>query len=299
MSYGIQVSPQIWNWYVGFFVSMGMVIAIAIAFTFAVLTIHWLYLCAQKIESKPTPSSLNLVFFQLSVFQAIVIGAVLVPVGITAIYYLFFLLIWKLAPNPVDAAPLDFGSMPDDVWFSSMSSLLIYLIALTVIIAGIIFILLRRYANRINPGGFSIGFAQRFFRRYFHESLFVGFLLVLIACPVITYFLYNIAWLVIIIVPSSSHELPRIAFPNAQSLYLRGLEFVGYWLIVVLFIPAVGLLLRGILLRWRYTIENPALKLIFIRSVKFSIIGFLGWLGCVCMYCLAYAFLEIILKVTY
>lgn len=299
MSSGIDISPQIWNWYVAFFVSMGMVIAMAIAFIFAILTIHQLYLCARNLTAKPTPSSLNKVFFQLSVFQAIVMGAVLVPVGSIVIYYLLFLLIWKLAPGSVDAAPLDFNSMPDDVWFSSISSLFIYLIALTIIIAGIIFTLLRCYANRINPDESSIGFAKRFFRRYFHKSSFVGFLLILTVCPVIAYFLYNIVLLVIIIIPLARNELPKIAFPNAQNLYLRGLEFVGYWLIVVLFIPAVGLLLRGILLRWRYTIENPALKLIFLRSVKFSILGLLGWLGCACMYCLADAFIKIILKVTY
>jgi hypothetical protein len=299
MSSGIGISPQIWNWYAAFFVSMGMVIAMAIAFTFAVLTIHQLYLCSRNLTSKPTPSSLNKVFLHLSVFQALAVGAILVPSGSITVYYLLFFIIWKLAPGSIDAAPLEFNSLSDDEWFSSFSSLFIYLIALTVIIAGIIFLLFRRYANRINPDDFSLGFSKRFFRRYFHESLLVGFLLVLAACPVITYFFYNLSWLVMIIVPASSHELPKIALPNAQKLYFIGLEFLSYWLLVILFIPAVGLLLRGMLLRWRYTIENPALKLIFIRSVKFSIIGLLGWLGCFCMYCLSDALFKVILKITY
>jgi hypothetical protein len=297
MSSGIEISPQIWNWYVGFFLSMGMVSAAAIVFTFAILTFHWLYLSARHLESKSTPSSLHLVFFRLSVFQALVIGALLVPVGVTTLYYFLFSLIWKLAPSPVEGASPDFGSMPDNVWFSSMASLIIWLIAATVLIAGLIFILLRRYANSIDPGEFSIGFARRFSRSYFQESVLVGFLLVLGLCPVILYFLINLSWLALIIVPSASHALPKIAFQNAENLYLKGLNFISYWIILVLFIPAIGLLLRGIFLKWRYTIDNPALKLLFIRSVKLSIVGLLGWLGCVCMYFFSDEISKLILRV--
>jgi hypothetical protein len=299
MRAGIEVSPQLWNWYVGLVISMGAVLAVSIAFIGAILSIHWLYRRARNLESQPTPSSLPRVLVRLSAFQVIVVGAILVPIGIITIYYVLFSLIAKVAPNMVEAPPLDFGPQESDVWFSSLPSLLIYLVVLTVAIAGIIFTILRSYANKIKPGELPIRLAQRFLRRYFHDSLFVGCLLLLSICPVLLYFIYNIIMLVVVIFPAMRQELPKIAFLNAENLYLRGIGYVGYWLIVVLFIPAIGLLLRGLLLRWRYTLENPALKLIFLRSLKLSIICFLGWLGCISLYYLSEAFFTIIFHVTY
>jgi hypothetical protein len=298
-SFGIELSPQIWNWYVGFFISMGAILSVAIAFTFAVLLIHWLYLCARNIASEPTPLSLHRALFRLSAFQAIVLGAVLVLVGTIAIYYLFFSLIWQLAPRMIDVPPLDFGSISEEKRLVGSASLLIYLVALSILIATAIFFLLRYRANRINQEKGSIGFFKKFLVRYFHESIFVGFLLILIACPILLYFLYNVALLTLIIVPATRHELPKIAFQNADHVYMRGLGFISSWLIVLLSLPAIGLLFRALLLRWRYTIENPFLHIIFLRHLKFSMIGLLGMLGCVAMYYLADSFIRIILRVSY
>ena len=295
-SLGIELSPQIWNWYVGFFVSMGAVLSVAIAFTFAVLLIHWLYFCAWNIESEPTPLSLYRALFRLSAFQAVVLGTVLVPIGVVAIYYLFFLLFWQLAPSMIDAPPLDFGSIPEDEQLVNNASLLIYLVALTILIGTTIFLVLHRRANRMNQENSSIGFFKKILRRYFRKSIFVGFLLILIACPVLFYFLYNLALLILIIVPATRHGLPGIAFQNADHVYISGLEFIASWLIVLLFLPAIGLLFRVLLLRWRYTIENPFLHRIFIRHLKFSMIGLLSLLGCAAMYYLADSFIRIILR---
>lgn len=106
----------------------------------------------------------------------------------------------------------------------------------------------------------------------------------LIAFPVLAYFFYNIALLVLVISPSARHDLTRIVFPNAESLYLHSLGIIGSWIIVVIFIPAIWLLFRGKLLRWRYIIENPAMNLIFRRTVKYSILGLLGSVGCTTMH---------------
>jgi len=298
-SSGLELSPQIWNWSVGFFGTMGAVVSLASALTFAVLVIHWLYLCAGKLESQSTPRSLIPAVLRLSAFQALILGAFLVPVGVTLIYYLCSSLVWKLTPTPVEAPLLDFGELPFDEQISSMVSLAINLLALAGIIAGSIFLLLRYRAQRLNRDEVSLGFAQRFLRTYFYENSYVGFLLMLIACPVIWYFLYNMALLLMVIVPAVRHELPRIAIPDAENLYIRGLQLVGSCLIVVLFIPAIGLMLRGLRLRWRYTLGNPYLKIIFIRSLKFSVIGFLCWLGSFTMYFLADALFMSILRVTF
>ena len=66
--------PQIGYWYYGFFVSMGSLLAVATAFVFAVLVTHWLYLCARRIESKPTSPSFSTTMMRLSGFQALVTG---------------------------------------------------------------------------------------------------------------------------------------------------------------------------------------------------------------------------------
>ena len=292
MSSDIALLPQVWHWYYGFFVSMGSVFAVAVALAVGVLLTHWLYLCSRRIELKPTPSSYPRAMLRLSGFQALIMGAVLVPFITIAVYYLLFFFIWKLAPAmpstpPTDVPFPDFGSGSTDEWFSSMASLVIYIVVLTVVIVGTAFFLLRNCARRINEGAGSIGIIKRVVRRYFHESVLIGFLLALIACPVLFYFLYNMAWLVMYLKPSAAGELPRIAFPGAESIYMRSLEVVGYCLIIVLFIPTFWLLLRGLRLRWRYTIENPIMKLIFTRSVKFSCLGLFAYIGCIMMYFMA------------
>ena len=230
----------------------------------------------------------------------------MVPFSTIGIFYLLNDLVWKLAPAmpptpPIDApsidAPLpDFGSASGDEWFSSMASLIIYLAALTAIIGGTIFFLLRHYAQRIDSGKVSIGFIKKVVRGYFHESILVGFLLILIACPVILYFFYNLAWVVMFISPSTAHELSKIAFANAEHLYFRSLAVTGSWLIVILFLPAFWLLVRGLRLKLRYTIENPTMNVIFTRSVKFSCLGLLGYAGCTIMQYLADSFFNLIIQ---
>jgi len=293
-------------WYFQFFISMGGVLSAAVPLTIGVLLTHWLYLCARNIESKPTPLSFPKTILRLSGFQALVAGAALVPFCTIGLFYLLIDLVWNFAPvmpppPPIDApyinAPLtDFGSASADEWFSSMASLIIYLAALTVIIAGTIFFLLRHYAKRINPEKAPTGFIKKVVRRYFHESILVGFLLIFIACPVILFFFYNIAWLVMFIFPSTAQDLFKIAFANAENLLFRSYVVIGSWLIVILFLPAFWLLARGLRLRLRYTIENPTMNVIFKRSVKFFSLGLFGYVGCTIMQYLADSFFEIMLQ---
>ena len=304
MNSGLTLLPQVWSWYVGFFVSMGSVIAVAMAFIFAVITTHWLYLCAHRIESKPTSPSFSRTMVRLSAFQALVIGVILVPFCTVALYYLLFTLVWKLAPAmpsilPTDAPLPEFGSESGDQWFSSMTSLLIYLGSLTVLIAGGTFFLLRNYARKIDEGIGSMGIIKRVLRRYFYDSIFIGCLLTLIACPVLLYFLYNMALLVMLIVPSTADQLPRIAFRGAENMYIRSLEVMSSWLIVILFIPAFWLFLRGIRLGWRYTIENPTMKAIFVRSIKFSCLGLFGFIGCAIMHFLAHSLFKLFVQAAF
>jgi hypothetical protein len=296
-------------WSLQFFLSMGTVLSVAIALTIGVLLTHWIYLCARNIESKPTPSSFPKAILRLSGFQALVAGVVLVPLSTMSLFYILNDLVWKFAPTmpptpPIDAphinAPLPgFDSASTDEWFSSMASLIIYLAGLTTIIGGTIFFLLHRYAKRIDLEKAPIGFIKRVVRTYFRNSILVGVLLILISCPVILFFFYNIAWLVMYTVPSATQDLSKIAFSNAEDLYFRSLEVIGSWLIVILFLPAFWLLLRGLRLRWRYTIENPTLNVIFRRSVKFFCLGLFGYVGCTIMHLLADSLFKVIAQTAF
>ena len=303
------IAPLLQIWSLQFFLSLGSVISLAIVLTIDVLLTHWLYLCTRNIESKPTSSSFPKTLLRLSGFQALVAGVVLVPFITIFLFYQLGDLVWQFMPSAppppranipqIAAPPLNFDSALADEWFSGMASLIIYLAALTVIIGGTIFYLLYRYAKRIEPERGQIGFIKKFVKRYFHESIFVGFLLILISCPVILFFFYNIAWLLMYVVPATEQYLYKIAFTNAEHLYFRSLEIIGYWFIVILFLPAWWLLARGLRLRIRYTIENPGMNVIFKRSVKFFILGLFGYLGCAIMQLLADSSFKYIAQITF
>jgi len=296
MSSEIVLSPQVWNWYVGFFMSMGLVSAAAISFASALLLIDWLYRIAKKIESQPTPQSFRGAYFNLSRFQAIVIGVFLAPIVAIVSYYCLFFLVWKLTPNMISAPPPDPGALSYLEDTSSMASLVLFAGAISFGIIAIIFFLLYSYAKRMCAERAPIGFIKRFVRRYFRENLFVGVLLTLIAFPVLTYFLYNMALLVVYFSPAGRHEMARIVFPNAESLYMHSAEIIGSWLKVIIFIPFMWLFVQGVLLLWRYIRENPGMHLIFMRSVKFYIFSFLGFAGCAAMYYWAWFSLKFIVE---
>ena len=307
MSPDITLLLRVWSFQ--FLLSMGAVLSVAIALTIGVLLTHWIYLCARNIESKPTSLSFPKTILRLSGFQALVAGVVLVPFITIGLFYILIDFVWKLLPTlpssppvnapPIDAPPLISDSASADEWFSSMASLIIYLAALTTFIGGTIFILLHRYAKRIVSEKGPIGFTKKVVRRYFHESILVGFLLILIACPVILFFFYNMAWLVMYIFPSTEHKLSKIAFSSAEHLYFRSLEIIGSWLIVIMFLPAFWLLFRGLRLRFRYTIENPTMKVIFKRSVKLFSLGLFGYIGCAIMQLLASSFFQVIAQTAF
>ncbi len=295
MSSDIKALLQIWS--LQFSLSMGGVLSVAIPLTVGLLITHWLYLCARGIESEPTPASFPKSILKLSGFQALVAGVALVPFITMSLFYLLMDLVWKLLPAtppgspvttpPIDAPPSISDSASVDQWFSNQASLIIYLAALTVIIGATIFFLLRRYAKRMESETEPLGFIKRVVRRYFHQSILVGFLLILIVCPVILFFFYNMAWLVMFVVPSAEQGLSKIAFASAEHLYFRSVEVIGSWLIVILFLPTWWLLARGLRLRFRYTIENPTMNVIFRRSVKFFTLGLFGYLGCAIMQLMA------------
>ncbi len=299
-SISIELSPQLWNWYAGFFISMGAVLSLAAAFVFAVITCHWLYCCARDIESQPTPLALLPAVLKLTVFQALVLGAFLIPLGMIVVYYLFSVLVWTLAPEPVAAPALDLGALSADEQISTMMSLSLNLLAWAGLTAAAIFLLLRYWGwNIAGNNESSPGFIQRFVCTYFYESTLAGFSLALITWLVIWYFLYNASLLLLVVFPAARHELPSIAIPNAERLFIKGQTLVGSWLLLVLFLPTAGLILRSLRLRWRYTLENPFLKAIFIRGLKLSLLGFCLWLGSFAMYLLADAFFKVILGVTF
>ena len=284
MMSGIVVSPQIWNWYVGFFMSMGMVLSAALSCAVGLLVIDWIYSLAKKIESEPTPPSLWRSYLNLSRFQAIVIGLMLAPLGAISAYYFLFILVWTLTPNMISAPPPDSGAVPFLEDTSGMISLILAIGIVTFGIIAMIYFFLYAYAKRMSSEKATVGLVKGLLRRYFYDHLLVGSLLMLTAFPVMADFFYNIALLLVVISPSARHDLTRIKLPNAESLYIHSLEIIGSWLIVIIFIPALWLLFRGELLRWRYIIENPALNLIFRRSVKYSLFGLLGYVGCTTMH---------------
>jgi hypothetical protein len=297
MSPGITPLLQLWSFQ--FFFSMGGVLSGALALSVGVLLTHWIYLCARNIESKPTPPSFSRTILKLSSFQALVAGVVLVPSITIGLFYVLFDFVWHLLPSMPGTAPanvpsFNFDSASDNEWFSSMASLIVYLLGLATIVGGTLFFLLHRHAKKIAMENRPIGFIKKGLRRYFHDSILVGFLLTLIACPVLLVFFYNIAWLGMYIVPSTGQDLSKIAFSNAEHLYFRALQVLGSWLIVIMFLPAFWLLIRGLRLRLRYTIENPTMNLIFKRSVKFFILGLFGYVGCATMQLVAGSLFNVI-----
>ena len=279
-----------------FFISMGMVSAVAISFALGLLLIDWLYRIAKRIESQHTPQSFRGAYFNLSRFQAVVIGVFLAPIAAIVSYYCLFLLVWNLKPNMIDAPPPDPGALSFLEDISGMASLVLFVGAISFAIIAIIFFLFYSYAKRMGAERARVGFIKRFVRRYFQENLFVGVLLTLIAFPVLTYFLYNIALLVVYFSPAGRHEMARIVFPNAESLYMHSVEILGSWLKVIIFIPFIWLFAQGVLLLWRYIKENPGMHLIFMRSVKIYILSFLGFVGCAAMYYWAWFSLKFIVE---
>jgi hypothetical protein len=294
----IELSPQLWNWWVGFYLTMGAMLSLAVALVVAVLIGHLLYRLARKIEMEPVPQSPGWASLKLSAFGALALGAVLIPVMISLIYSVLSNLLWSMAPAAVNAPPLDLGFASDDAQISGMSSLVLELLILAVLISGAIFLFFRKAARKINPHEGPPGLVMGLIRTYFHDSVLVGFLLCVIACPVILYFLYNAALLVLVVLPAARHALPKIAFPDAERIYLKGLTWLGSWLLLILLIPAAGLAGRAALLRLRYTIENPYLRQIFIRGLKFSLIGLLGWMGSTAMYFMADWIFKLILSLS-
>jgi hypothetical protein len=307
MNPDIEALLQIWS--LQFSLSMGAVLSVAIALTVGLLMTHWLYLCAHSIESEPTPASFPKAILKLSGFQALIAGVVMVPFITMGLFYLLGDLVWKLLPATPPASLVAAPSINTpssisdsrsvDQWFSSMASLIIYLAVLTTMIGGMIFFLLRRYAKSMGPETVPLGFIKRVVRRYFHQSILVGFLLILIACPVILFFLYNVAWLIMFIVPSAEQDLSRIAFADAEQIYFRSVEVIGSWLIVVLFLPAFWLLIKGLRLRLRYTIQNPTMNLIFRRSVKFFSLGLFGYIGCAVMHLMAASLFKFMAQISF
>jgi hypothetical protein len=302
MSPNISGLLQLWSFQ--FFLSMGGALSGATALGVGVLLTHWIYLCARNIESQPTSASFSKTLLRLSGFQALVAGVVLVPLTTIGLFYILFDFVWKLLPSmpttsPANAPLLNFEPALTDEWFSSMASLIIYLAGLTIIFGGTISFLLHRYAKEIALGNRPIGFIKKGVRRYFHDSILVGFLLILIACPVFLVFFYNIAWLVMYIVPSTGQDLSKMAVSNAEHLYFSSLEVIGYWLIVIMFLPAFWLLFRGLRLRLRYTIENPPMNVAFKRSVKFFILGLFGYIGCATMQLLTRSLFKVIVQTAF
>ena len=296
MSSEIVLSPYVWNWYVGFFTSMGMVLAVAISFASGLLLIDWLYRIAKKIESQPTPQSFRGAHFNLSRFQAIVIGVLLAPIVAIISYYCLFLLVWNLRPNEISAPPPEPGALSFLEDISGMASLVLFVGAISFGIIAFLFFLLYSYAKRTSAEKAPAGFIKRFVIRYFQENLLVGFLLILIAFPVLTYFLYNMTLLVVYLSPAARHEMTRIIFPNAEILYTHSVEMLGSWLKVIIFIPFIWLFAQGVLLLLRYIKENPGMHLIFIRSIKFYMISFLGFAGFAAMYYWAWFSIKFIIE---
>ena len=161
MNSSIEISPQLWNWYVTFFISMGWVLAAAVSFVSAMVFIDGLYLYAKKIETKPTPSSYWGAHFNLSRFQAAVGGVLLAPFLGIALYYFLFFMVWNLAPQQVNAPPLDFEELGFGEQIRGIASLLLYLIALALVLVCTVFFLLYCWTGRIVTEGKAAGWGKK------------------------------------------------------------------------------------------------------------------------------------------
>ena len=276
----LELSPQLWNWYVMFFISMGGMLAITISLGAGLLTVDWCYLCAKRIEQKPVPVKFSGAILNLTRFRGLVIGVVLAPVCAIISYYVLFFSLMKLAPQPIDAPPVDFGPAGFEEQMGASASLVLYIIGITLMLMGAVFYSLCLYAQKAEPSSKPAGLLKRFLRRYYRDNLLVGGLLVLLACPAVVYLLYDLAWLVLVVAPSARRAVMQIAFPDAGKFYMASVTLLASWLIVILFVPAVVLLFRGELLSWKYVLRNPAMGRIFERRIKWAALSVLGGGGC-------------------
>lgn len=281
----LEISSLVWNWCVQFFLTMGLVAGAALSFALGLLLTDWLYVRAKNIESLPVPPD-NYWHARrnLTRFKAIALGVFLTPFVSVISYYCIFFMVWKLTPAMVSAqepAP-DVSALFEDNPAMATVVIVAGTIASFAIIA--LFLLLRRHARLVDKDEVTVGPVSRFVRRYFQENVILGSLFLVIAFPVLLYFFYNIALLVLVVSPSVRHDLNHIILPGADALYMSSVTTLSSLLLAILLLPSAWLLIvRGGILLGRYTIENAPMNLIFGRSAKLFLVGLLGFAGYVAM----------------
>lgn len=280
-----EISSMVWNWCVQFFLSMGVVTGAALSVALGLVLIDWLYVRAKNIEALPVPpDNYWQAKWNLTRFGAIAVGVFLAPIVSGTSYYLIFLLVWKLAPAMVSAQEPepDVIALFDNI--SALASVAVLTGALAVIFIIALFLFLRRQAKLIDKNPGHVGLASRFVMRYFQENVILGTFFLVIAFPVLFYFIYNIALFLLVVSSSARHDLRHIILPNADALYMHSVTTLSSLLLIVLLLPFAWLLVvRGAVLLGRYTSENAPMNLIFRRSAKFFLLSLLGFMGYMAM----------------
>ena len=292
------IAPLAWNWWVEFFISMGLTTAVALSFALGLLCIDWLYLMAKRIESGPVPQhSYWRARWNLSRFTAIALGVLAAPVVAIGGYSVLSSLVWKLAPAMVDSGEPDSGALSILETPQAMATALMLSFATAQTIVLGLFFVLRHFGILADTRKPRIGLFLRFAKRYFHDTSLVGILLMVIAMPVATIFFYNLAIFLLVVSPSSRHRLDQVILPNADTLYMHGLIPLSSALPVVLLIPFLWLFfVRGGILLGRYLKENIPMNLLFRRTIKLYAVSFFGFSGYMVMGYWAQTFLKFIVS---
>ncbi len=219
------------------------------------------------------PAQLNLSYLVLIAFAALL--AVAVAVGM---FYCLFGVVLMLAPSSVEGAESALEIEWSEQYLRSMISVVLAIaaVSLLAVISAIVFLYGR--ARAMDRSGTEPGMWRRLFIRYFYRRPLTGLLLALISWPVLVYFLFDVS-LLLSISPAARRALTRFEVPGAEGIYFWLMTLLSSWLLFVLLAPAAWLALRLHLLRWRYTVENPGMALLFSRTLKQGICGLLAIVG--------------------
>ncbi len=277
------VPPEAWQWCVEFVVSLGGALALGIAATLGVLVVDWLLEAAPRIAAQPTPQTFGGAWTNLLRMKVlaglILIGIVLLPTAYSALLYgVWSLASWalRLAPPQIDADLSEANRVGPDMDRVAALLPMIGIASLLIVIAA--YAILCFKTRRAGPA--RVDGTRRLLDRYFRRRWLTGLLLVLGFWPFTAYFLYDLVLLVTSRLGDGSEAFTP---PPATQIALRVPPLLLSMLTWSGLAAAGWMVLRSILLGLRYRTENPAMNLVFRRTVKHWVTGGLCLAGSAAM----------------